>query len=85
MTKFKYASKINIEEEVDLKIKLKPSAITSASKQNTKSNISKEEHAALKSLQLNTSIVIKRPIKGGGVVFLDQQHYNDKLKSLTDD
>ena len=79
------AGKINIEDEEDLKTRLKHFAITSASKQNSKSNISKEEHAALKSLQRNNSIVIKRPDKGGGVVILDQQDYNDKLKFLIDD
>ena len=76
--------KINIEDEEDLKTRLKHFAITSATKENSKSNISKEEYAALKSLQRNNNIVIKRPDKGAGVVILDQQDYNDKLQSLID-
>ena len=49
---------------------------------NTKDNLSKEEHVALKELKSKNEIVLQRPDKGAGVIILDMRDHDSKLLDL---
>ena len=84
INKHKQQNNISVKDNDDFKTKLKNFSIQSHP-DNAKQNLNNEEQAAIKTLQSNKDIVIKRPDKGGGVVVLDKTYYNNSLLSLIQD
>ena len=82
-TKERYG-KVVVNEKDNLKTKLKNFAITN-NNDVSRDNLTQAQHRALKSLQRNEDIVVKRPDKGGGVVIMDRHDYNSKLENLISD
>ena len=52
---------------------------------NGASNLTPDERKAIGTLRSNKDIVIQRPDKGGGVVVLDREYYNNVLSGLIGD
>ena len=78
------ASKVDISNVSDLKIKLKHFAIRNTNDES-KQNLSPDGYRALKSLRDNDDIILQRPDKGGGVVIMNKADYECKLHALIAD
>lgn len=72
----------NLENYIDC---LKKEAESNNTVNPVKSNISKEEFKALKELQNDNSIVIKQSDKGGGIIIMDAEHYQQMVYDQLND
>ena len=64
---------------------LHASAATSTSNQSIRPNISYSQRQALKALQENQNLIIKEADKGGAIVLMDRDYYQEKIQEMLGD